>query len=104
MDVSEWQGRIDWAKAKADGIEYAIIRVGWHGNNDSHVDDWFEYNVSECERLGIPYGVYLYSYITTTAGATNAANFVLNQLKGHIWIWKIIVRSIQTMAPLPRLS
>lgn len=83
VDVSEWQGRIDWAKAKADGIEYAIIRVGWHGNNDSHVDDWFEYNVSECERLGIPYGVYLYSYITTTAGATNAANFVLNQLKGH---------------------
>ena len=83
VDVSEWQERIDWAKAKADGIEYAIIRVGWHGNNDSYVDKWFEYNVSECERLGIPYGVYLYSYITTTAGATNAANFVLNNLKGH---------------------
>nr|WP_275952128.1 GH25 family lysozyme [Mordavella massiliensis] len=83
VDVSEWQEQIDWEKAKEDGIEYAIIRVGWHGNNDSHVDDWFEYNVSECERLGIPYGVYLYSYITTTAGAANAANFVLNQLKGH---------------------
>lgn len=83
VDVSEWQGNIDWAAAKADGVEYAIIRVGWHGNNDSHVDDWFERNVSECERLGIPYGVYLYSYITTTAGAANAADFVLNQLKGH---------------------
>ena len=83
VDVSEWQGNIDWAAAKADGVEYAIIRVGWHGNNDSHVDDWFQRNVSECERLGIPYGVYLYSYITTTAGATNAANFVLNQLRGH---------------------
>lgn len=83
VDVSEWQGKIDWEKAKADGVEYAIIRVGWHGNNDSYVDKWFNYNVSECERLGIPYGVYLYSYITTTAGATNAANFVLNQLKGH---------------------
>lgn len=83
VDVSFWQGKIDWAKAKADGVEFAIIQLGWHANNSSHVDDWFEYNVSECERLGIPYGVYLYSYITTTAGATNAANFVLNQLKGH---------------------
>lgn len=83
VDVSFWQGKIDWAKAKADGVEFAIIQLGWHDGDDSHVDDWFEYNVSECERLGIPYGVYLYSYITTTAGATNAANFVLNNLKGH---------------------
>lgn len=83
VDVSFWQGQIDWEKAKADGVEFAIIQLGWHANESNHVDNWFEYNVSECERLGIPYGVYLYSYITTTTGAANAASFVLNQLKGH---------------------
>lgn len=83
VDVSEHQGKIDWAKAKADGVEYAIIRVGWSGNQSRYEDAWFRYNVSECERLGIPYGVYLYSYITTTNGASGAADFVLNLLRGH---------------------
>ena len=61
VDVSEHNRNIDWAKVKASGIVGAIIRCGY-GQDQTGQDDkkWLR-NVSECERLGIPYGVYLYS-------------------------------------------
>ena len=83
IDVSKWQGKIDWEKVKAAGIEFAIIRCGYGKNTTSYDDTYWEYNVSECERLGIDYGVYLYSYATTTAEAASEAQHVLRLLKGH---------------------
>ncbi|MEE8758946.1 MAG: GH25 family lysozyme [Bifidobacterium sp.] len=67
IDVSQWQGSIDWAKAKADGVQGAIIRVsfGW-GNG---FDPYALRNISECKRLGIPFGVYSYSYSYDSATA-----------------------------------
>lgn len=83
IDVSQHQGKIDWEKVKADGIEFAIIRCGY-GDNYAHQDDpYWNYNVSECERLGIPYGVFLYSYATTTEQALSEANHVLRLIQGH---------------------
>ena len=65
IDVSGWQGDIDWAKAKADGVEGAIIRLGYgEGNN---ADKKAQRNISECKRLGIPFGIYWYSYADTPA-------------------------------------
>ena len=64
IDVSVHNGEIDWVKVKADGIDFAIIRCGYGQNQTNQDDSRWEYNVSECERLGIPYGVYLYSYAT----------------------------------------
>lgn len=67
IDVSEWQGQIDWQKAKNDGVEGAIIRIsyGW----DNGFDKQALRNISECKRLGIPFGIYSYSYAydSTTA-------------------------------------
>lgn len=67
IDVSEWQGQIDWQKAKNDGVEGAIIRIsyGWGNGFDKQALR----NISECKRLGIPFGVYSYSYAydSTTA-------------------------------------
>ena len=83
IDVSRHQGRINWAQVKASGIEFAIIRCGYGNDLVSQDDKWWEYNVSECERLGIPYGVYIYSYATTIAEAESEANHVLRLLKGH---------------------
>ncbi|MCH9275445.1 glycoside hydrolase family 25 protein [Bifidobacterium amazonense] len=60
VDVSEWQHKIDWAKAKADGVQGAIIRIGYGWGNG--LDATAQYNIDECKRLGIPFGVYLYSY------------------------------------------
>ena len=59
IDVSEHNGFIDWNKVKAAGVDGAIIRVGYGYLEE---DDYFRRNVSECNRLGIPYGIYLYSY------------------------------------------
>ena len=60
IDVSQWQGRIDWATARAAGVEGAIIRIGYGWGNG--FDSTALYNIRECKRLGIPFGLYLYSY------------------------------------------
>ena len=83
IDVSEHNGKVDWEKVKNDGISFAIIRCGYGQNELGQDDKWWEYNVSECERLGIPYGVYLYSYADSVEKAEGEAAHVLRLLKGH---------------------
>lgn len=83
IDVSHHQVGIDWEKVKKDGIDYAIIRCGYGGNYTSQDDrEWLK-NVEACERLGIPYGVYLYSYANDVEDAKSEADHVLRLLKGH---------------------
>lgn len=72
IDVSKWQGRIDWDKVKAAGY-HAIIRCGYGSDIASQDDEYFELNVAECEVRGIPYGVYLYSYADTQDKAISEA-------------------------------
>ena len=83
IDVSVFQGNIDWQKVKNSGIDFAIIRCGYGSDFTEQDDSKWQRNVSECERLGIPYGVYLYSYANTTAKARSEAQHVLRLLKGH---------------------
>lgn len=79
IDVSEWQGDIDWAKAKADGVEGAIIRLGYgEGNN---ADKKAQRNISECKRLGIPFGIYWYSYADTPSIAKGEGADVVAKLR-----------------------
>lgn len=79
IDVSGWQGDIDWAKAKADGVEGVIIRLGYgEGNN---ADKKAQRNISECKRLGIPFGIYWYSYADTPALAKEEGADVVTKLK-----------------------
>lgn len=79
IDVSGWQGDIDWAKAKADGVEGVIIRLGYgEGNN---ADKKAQRNISECKRLGIPFGIYWYSYADTPALAKEEGTDVVAKLK-----------------------
>ena len=79
IDVSEWQGDIDWAKAKADGVEGVIIRLGYgEGNN---ADKKAQRNISECKRLGIPFGLYWYSYADTPSIAKEEGTDVVAKLK-----------------------
>ncbi|MCD8127625.1 MAG: hypothetical protein LUD82_09360 [Clostridiales bacterium] len=82
IDVSKWRGDIDWDSARGS-ISFAIIRCGYGSNLTSNDDSYFEQNVAACEELGIPYGVYLYSYATTTTEAKSKANHVLRLLDGH---------------------
>lgn len=87
VDVSEHQGDIDWDTVKSSGdIDYAIIRAAaFEGSTSSRdgKDYKWDRNVSACERLGIPYGAYIYSYATTVEGARREADCILGLLKGH---------------------
>ena len=84
IDVSEFQGRIDWNAVKASGIDFAILRVGFGAPSwGGRVDHQFSRNISECERLGIPYGVYLYSYAWDDQQAADEASMVIDCLSGH---------------------
>lgn len=79
IDVSSWQGDIDWAKAKADGVEGAIIRLGFGWDNDA--DAKAQRNIAECKRLGIPFGIYWYSYAEDVDGAKHEGNDVVSKLR-----------------------
>ena len=84
IDVSEHQGVIDWDKVKADGVNFVIIRCAFYGDEGwGRTDAYWERNVSECERLGIPYGVYVYSYCHSTEAAHDAAQRTISLLQGH---------------------
>ncbi|MDO4176782.1 MAG: GH25 family lysozyme [Bacillota bacterium] len=95
IDVSVWQGRdselrskIDWSKVKQDVIDngvydFVIIRCGYGINTTSRDDSEFTYNVEQCEKYGIPYGVYLYSYATKDSQARSEADHAMRLLKGH---------------------
>ena len=84
IDVSEHQGRIDWDAVKASGIDFAILRVGFGAPSfRGRVDYQFNRNISECERLGIPYGVYIYSYAFDNQQAADEASMVIDCLSGH---------------------
>ena len=80
IDVSVYQGQIDWEKV-AGQIGFAILRAGY-GMFDFQKDPMFERNYAECKRLGIPVGVYFYSYATTTAMAEREADSCIALLKG----------------------
>ena len=80
IDVSAFQGDIDWEKVKDDGVEFAIVRAGF---GDGNVDEKFEQNASECNRLGIPMGIYWFSYAYTEEMAVNEAKFCLEQAEKY---------------------
>ena len=79
IDVSSWQGDVDWAKAKADGVEGAIIRLGFGWGNDA--DAKAQRNINECKRLGIPFGIYWYSYAEDASGSRQEGNDVVSKLR-----------------------
>lgn len=92
IDVSSYQGKPDWAKVAAAGIDFAILRVA----NSKGKDTSFEHNFAGCEENGIEKGVYRYSYAMTTAEAVKEAQGVVEILAGRklelgVWLdleWK----------------
>lgn len=77
IDVSSFQGNINWEEVKASGVTGAIVRCGWGQDIASQNDPKFKRNVEECIRLGIPFGVYLYSYAKTTEAAKGEAGHMM---------------------------
>lgn len=74
IDVSYHQGNIDWNKVANSGIYGVILRIGYWNTEDSKFKEY----ISEVRRLGIPYGIYLFSYASTENGANVEADFTNN--------------------------
>lgn len=82
IDVSAHNGVIDWQKVKNYGVQGVIIRTGFGQEHASQVDTRFEANYKGCKAVGLPVGVYHYSYAESAAEALLEADFVLKLLKG----------------------
>lgn len=82
IDVSEHQGVIDWEKVMPH-IDGAILRCGYGGDYEDQDDSMFRRNADECTRLGIPFGVYIYSYAKSIQAAQYEADHVLRLIKGY---------------------
>ncbi len=83
IDVSQHQEKIDWEKVKDMGVDFAILRLGWIGNRDNHkIDTYFERNYSECKRLNIPVGVYVYCYSNSVKHIKEGADWTIKKLNG----------------------
>ncbi len=83
IDVSYVQKQIDWEAVAKTDVSYAIIRCGYGNNEISQDDSWWKYNADECTRLGIPFGVYIYSYALNTDEARSEAEHVLRLVEGY---------------------
>lgn len=82
IDVSKWQSQIDWQKVKADGIDFAIIRIGYCYNNGAlKLDSAFTQHIKGALAAGLDVGIYLYSYATTVQAARRAAQEVIKAIK-----------------------
>ncbi len=82
IDVSEHQGVIDWEKVMPH-IDGAILRCGYGSDYEDQDDEQFRRNADECTRLGIPFGVYLYSYAKSVQAAQYEADHVLRLINGY---------------------
>ena len=77
IDVSSWQGTIDWSRVKLDGVTFAILRCA----TGKTTDPQFLNNVRGCRSVGMKFGVYYYSYATSPSQGTVDAQRVISQLQ-----------------------
>ncbi|SDA09234.1 Glycosyl hydrolases family 25 [Ruminococcus sp. YE71] len=86
IDVSYFQYQIDWKKVKADGVDFAIIRLGYRGygsSGDLVLDYRFEENIKNAKAAGLQVGIYFYTQAITTAEAKEEADFCIKYLKNY---------------------
>ncbi len=89
IDVSQYQQKIDWAKVKAAGIDFAIVRVGYRGYGDAGtlsdktMDSFFDTNMKGAIAAGLQVGVYVYSQAITTAEAVEEAEYILKRIENY---------------------
>ena len=85
IDVSRWNGTIDWSAVKNSGVNYAIIRCGYRGSSSGALieDSMFRTNIQGAVNAGIKVGLYFYTQATTEAEAIEEASFVVSMIKNY---------------------
>lgn len=84
IDVSYYQKEIDWDKVRDDGIEFAVIRLGYRGSEtgEIHLDSRFKENIRGAKKAGLDVGVYFFSQAVTPEEAVAEARYVLRHIRG----------------------
>ncbi|MBQ2671491.1 MAG: LysM peptidoglycan-binding domain-containing protein [Clostridia bacterium] len=82
IDISKWQGLINWNEVKKDGTEFAILREGWGKKSPTQIDKRFKENYESAKAVGIPIGSYHYSYADSVDDAKREAEFCLENIQG----------------------
>lgn len=98
IDVSSHQGIVDWELVREDGIDFAMLRVGYRGYSVGSLnkDPNFTMNIENAQRAGLPVGVYFFSQAITVEEAREEAAFVLEALSGYdiqmpvVFDWEVI--------------
>ena len=84
IDVSKWQGKIDWQKVKDSGIEFAFIRIGYRGEDGIvYKDDNADYNIQQAQKAGVLVGVYFFSTAVSEAEAREEAEWTMQAVEGY---------------------
>ena len=83
IDVSRWQGKVDWKKVKASGVEFVMLGIGRYHNGVRVPDTEFTYNITNALANGIHVGVYLYSEAGDVKTAKKEAQFMLDMIDGY---------------------
>lgn len=93
VDVSKYQGKIDWQAVAADGVEFAIIRLGIRGYGEEGnivLDDMFHTNMKGAQAAGIKVGAYFFAQAITVEEALEEAQFVLEQLAPYTLEYPVV--------------
>ena len=85
IDVSKWNGSIDWKAVKNSGIEYVIIRCGYRGSSQGMLieDPKYQTNIKGATEAGLKVGVYFFTQAISEAEAVEEASMVLEQVKNY---------------------
>lgn len=84
IDVSKWQGKIDWQKVKGSGIEFAFIRIGYRGEDGKiYKDDNADYNIQQAQKADVLVGVYFFSTAVNEEEAKEEANWTKQAIAGY---------------------
>lgn len=85
IDVSKYQGDIDWAAVASDGVEYAFVRLGLRGYGSGKLvlDEYFDQNMRGAKEAGIKTGVYFFTQAVTVEEAIEEADYVLENITGY---------------------
>ncbi len=93
IDVSVWNGTIDWTKVAKSGVNYAIIRCGFRGSSEGglYADNKFAQNISNATKAGIKVGVYFFTQAVTEAEAVEEASMCINLVNGYSLAYPIFI-------------
>lgn len=86
VDMSQWQGNVNWKKIKASGVDFVMLRLGYgkgrYGSSACTMDKKFQSYVKGAQSVGIPIGIYFYSYATTPKQAQAEAEYTIENIQG----------------------